>query len=402
MKTLPFALALCATLAITLAFPLPGFSAPDKKGKSQPAAESTKSPDRPGKKMPESKPSESKSRPASVAQPRMETRPFLGVATSPIAPVLRDHLEIPEGFGIQIEFVVEDSPAEKAGLRPKDLLTRFEDQMLTTPEHLALLVRSKKKGDSVEVTFIRKGKETNAKVTLGETKAPLQPQWPRTYGKAEAQAPLLEWRFNGRDMPSFEGKEIESEIRRYQDRIQEWMEKQQPQRFQPRPPQGSKPQAGAPEPPQPALPLPGKTESRSESRVLIMPGKGSEGKPPAISVRPGFPVSVFSGNSMIRIDNPEGEVSIQGKDGKHEIKIVNADGETVYEGDYHPEKGNAGLPEEARKQLEKMKLDDLKMLGVPKAGAKAESKTEIKIEVGTSESKSTSPTKKKSDKGDLL
>ena len=136
---------------------------------------------------------------------------------------------------------------------------------------------------------------------------------------------MFEWRLNGKEMPAIDGKEIEKEIRRYQDRIQEWMEQQQPQKFQPRPPMPGKPQAATPDQPKPALPLPGKSAQKSSSRITIAPGRGQERgqKPPAISVRPGFPVSVFSGNSMIRIDNPEGEVSIQGKDGKHTIKIVN-------------------------------------------------------------------------------
>ena len=220
---------------------------------------------------------------------------------------------------------------------------------------------------------------------------------------------MFEWRLNGKEMPPIDGKEIEQEIRRYQDRIQEWMEKQQPQRFQPRPPMPGRPQAEKkPDQAKPALPLPGKNEqkgassSSSSSRIFIAPGQGKQPgqKPPAISVSPGFPVSVFSGNSMIRIDNPEGEVSIQGKDGKHTIKIVNADDETVYEGDYDPEKGTKGLPEEARKQLEKMKPDDLKMLGLPKIEAKVDGKSEIKIEIGNGSEKSKAP--RKDDKGDLL
>ncbi|MCB1232068.1 MAG: PDZ domain-containing protein [Verrucomicrobiae bacterium] len=314
----------------------------------------------------------------SKTSPATEVRPWLGVATSPIAPVLREHLELPEGFGVQIEYVVEGSPADKAGLTERDILTRYDDQLLTTPEHLAVLVRSMKKGDKVTLTLIRKGAEQTVDVTLGENEVPVQPEWPQPgYG---FQFP------NGPE----NSRQWQDSVKRYQDRLRDWVERAEPQRFhpQPQPEPPVRPEPEMARPGKPALPLPEDQPERNakpprESAETI-PGDGA-GKPPALSVRPGFPIEVFSGAGLIRIDNEEGEVSIKVENGEHSIKIVNADGETVYEGDYDPEKGPEALPEEARKQLKKMKLDDLKLLGVPQGGngTTTETKTEIKIQIGT-------------------
>lgn len=361
-------------LALSLASGLAVLNAADPKPKP------------PKKDPPAERPSP---RPPAKAEPRTELRPWLGVATSPVAPVLREHLELAEGFGIQVEYVVEDSPAEKAGLTARDILTKLNEQQLTTPDHLALLVRSLKKGDQITLTLIRKGAEQTVDVTLGENEVSVQPEWPRAYGFEMRPSPdnPRQWQFHGEfPVPDLEGKpgdDWRESIRDYQDRLREWMEHHEPRRFH-RPPSDDR--EPATDTPRPALPLP--DHAAVENPDPKKPGDG-QGKPPAISVRPGFPIEVFSGAGLIRIDNEQGEVSIQAKDGAHTIKIVNADGDTIYEGDYDPAKGDDGLPEEARRHLKKMKLDDLRLLQVPqsKAPEEGEAKTEIKIEIGSGEPK---------------
>lgn len=360
-------------------------------------------------KVPRSQPGERGSMEHRDAEPRTEIRPWLGVATSPVAPVLREHLELAEGFGIQVEYVVEGSPAEKAGITERDIFTKLDEQLLTTPEHLAVLVRSMKKGDKVTVTLIRKGAEQTVDVTLGENEVPVQDDWPRSYGLNFGPSPEnpRQWQFHGQfpapDGP--EAKEWQESVREYQDQLRDWVERNHPQRFhvEPRAPRdGRRMENDTPPPAKPALPLPAEKDKPApkKSDDEKRPGDGN-GKPPALSVRPGFPIEVFSGAGLIRIDNEEGEVSIQSQDGEHSIKIVNAAGETVYEGDYDPEKGTKGLPKEAQNQLHKMKLDDLQLLGVPQGsaqpGTKTETKTEIKIQIGADPAEEEAPADTKAD-----
>lgn len=108
----------------------------------------------------------------SIAQTTSEsglvTKPWIGVATSEVPKTLREYLELSEGFGIQITHIPEDSPAAEVGLKPGDILTKFNDQLLISPIHLAILVRAQEKGDSVELTYIRKGAEKVIAVELSE------------------------------------------------------------------------------------------------------------------------------------------------------------------------------------------------------------------------------------------
>jgi len=100
---------------------------------------------------------------------------FLGVGTSAPTPILREQLKLSEGMGLVVEVVEKDSPAEKAGIKRYDVLTKLEDQWLVNAEQLAVLVRSKKPGDELELTVIRGGSSMQVKAKLDEHElAPLE------------------------------------------------------------------------------------------------------------------------------------------------------------------------------------------------------------------------------------
>lgn len=62
--------------------------------------------------------------------------------------------------------VVPDSPAAQAGLQSGDIITKIGGQPITASNTLTVLVGEHKVGDSVEITYLRDGKERTAKVTL--------------------------------------------------------------------------------------------------------------------------------------------------------------------------------------------------------------------------------------------
>ena len=95
---------------------------------------------------------------------------YLGVATMPLDPVAAYQLDLPEGVGLAVVEVAEDGVV-KGKLVEHDILQKLDDQILTSPEQLAVLVRRHKSGDTVKLTALRKGKEEVIKVTLGETDA---------------------------------------------------------------------------------------------------------------------------------------------------------------------------------------------------------------------------------------
>ncbi|MET8740937.1 trypsin-like peptidase domain-containing protein [Streptomyces sp. NPDC004728] len=70
--------------------------------------------------------------------------------------------------GVALVSVTKDGAADKAGLRPGDVITRIDDQPVTTITTLSEALASDKPGQKVTVTYLRDGSEKTAKVTLGE------------------------------------------------------------------------------------------------------------------------------------------------------------------------------------------------------------------------------------------
>jgi hypothetical protein len=93
---------------------------------------------------------------------------YLGVSTSPVPGALRQHLGLPEGLGLVVDFVEPDSPAQKAGLKQYDILTKLDDQILVNAQQLAVVVRTHKSGDEVKIKLIRGGKEQSLSAKLVE------------------------------------------------------------------------------------------------------------------------------------------------------------------------------------------------------------------------------------------
>ena len=92
----------------------------------------------------------------------------LGITMDEIPALTRSQLGLPEGIGVAVEHVAKGSAAEKAGLKINDIITQLDDQLIINGQQLQTLIRTKKPGDEVTVTYIRKGKEHKAKVKLAK------------------------------------------------------------------------------------------------------------------------------------------------------------------------------------------------------------------------------------------
>ncbi len=107
--------------------------------------------------------------------PRGEMKPtsYIGVLTRPLAPDVRAQAGLAEGFGLIIEEVMQDSPAQKAGLQQHDVLVQLGDQRLVNQEQLSALVRAEKKDSDVTFTIKRAGAEQRVTVKVGEKMMPV-------------------------------------------------------------------------------------------------------------------------------------------------------------------------------------------------------------------------------------
>jgi len=95
---------------------------------------------------------------------------YLGIAMDEIPPLTRAQLDIPEGVGVAVSYVAKDSPAQKAGLKTNDVITRLNDQLIINAQQLQTLIKTKKEDEEVTLTYYRKGKKQNTKAKLSKGK----------------------------------------------------------------------------------------------------------------------------------------------------------------------------------------------------------------------------------------
>jgi membrane-associated protease RseP (regulator of RpoE activity) len=94
-------------------------------------------------------------------------RPWLGVYTQEITTDLRDGLDLRDNDnGVLVNRVVEDSPADRAGLRKGDLIVRFNSRSVESPEALARMVGDARNGQDIALEILRHGDRQTLSVTL--------------------------------------------------------------------------------------------------------------------------------------------------------------------------------------------------------------------------------------------
>ena len=94
------------------------------------------------------------------------------VATHPVIGVMLDTTY--EGEGVKIATgpsngsapITKSGPADKAGLRPGDVIIKFDGRPVAGPDEFVVAIRAKSVGDQVELTIRRGTSERTVKMTL--------------------------------------------------------------------------------------------------------------------------------------------------------------------------------------------------------------------------------------------
>jgi hypothetical protein len=102
----------------------------------------------------------------------------LGIQVERPSDVLADHLGLLEGFGLVVVSVRPDSPAGKAGIKPKDIIMEWGGKEVPSDAAAFKDLVDKTGKAPIEVQVIRKGKlETIKNVTLPERRVdPVRPR----------------------------------------------------------------------------------------------------------------------------------------------------------------------------------------------------------------------------------
>lgn len=123
---------------------------------------------------------------SALAQSARE-RGFLGVMLQDLSGDLRDSYDY-RGSGVLVTDVTSGSPADRAGLRDGDIVTRFRGRRVDSSSDLTQQVRDTRPGERVSLTVWRDGRERTVSATMGSL---------ADRGGDDEQAPS--WRDRGND-----------------------------------------------------------------------------------------------------------------------------------------------------------------------------------------------------------
>ncbi|WP_205651123.1 Do family serine endopeptidase [Tsuneonella mangrovi] len=94
-------------------------------------------------------------------------RGYLGVQIQPVTGDLADSLGLPQNRGEFVQAVEPGQPADKAGIKPGDIVTKVGGKDVTNDQTLSFLVANIKPGTSVPVELYRQGQHRTVNVTVG-------------------------------------------------------------------------------------------------------------------------------------------------------------------------------------------------------------------------------------------
>ncbi len=95
------------------------------------------------------------------------TRGWLGIMIQDLTPDLAKSFEITETKGVIVADVVTDGPADKAGLKRGDVITKLNGKEIENAHTLSRMVAGTAPDGQVSVTIVRDGKEKEIKATVG-------------------------------------------------------------------------------------------------------------------------------------------------------------------------------------------------------------------------------------------
>ncbi len=93
-------------------------------------------------------------------------RGWLGLELQNLSPQLAESFGIGDQSGVLVAGIVRHSPAYKAGIVPGDIILRFDNQDTGDAKIIQDEIASRKPGDKVNISGLRKGKEFNTEANI--------------------------------------------------------------------------------------------------------------------------------------------------------------------------------------------------------------------------------------------
>jgi hypothetical protein len=301
--------------------------------------------------------------------------PYIGVVSVPVQPVLSAQLGLEEGFGLVVENVLPDSPAQAAGIQRFDILKQLNDQQLMSPDQLARLVNRVGKDGEATVAIIRKGQEQKLTVKVGEKLLPPRSEQEGMkfpgfgamggFNRPMDREQMEELRRRMQETGGREGndpmrgmqdrmREIQERMRGYQESMRQYQEKLREWQKNPGTEMPAMPQM-------PELPgEPGGLERRSRpGQPAIRPADLLRELRPGD--RPETRADWSEGSSRwdatrarVKMRDADGEIEIGMNDGKRVLTVKNPQGDVVFTGPVDSPEERQAIPEQFRRKLASM------------------------------------------------
>jgi serine protease DegQ len=93
---------------------------------------------------------------------------FLGIQPAELTPEIAQQLGVRRSGGVVVLDLVRGGPADKAGIRPGDVLTALDGKQIVTVEDFLAALRPHRPDDTVTVTILRGSARQDVKVTLAD------------------------------------------------------------------------------------------------------------------------------------------------------------------------------------------------------------------------------------------
>jgi serine protease Do len=93
-------------------------------------------------------------------------RGYIGISLRPVDEVSAKSLKLDKVAGALVDDIIKDSPAEKSGIEPGDVILELDGKPVNSSNDLQSLVAQRRAGDKVNLKIWREGKSINKQVTL--------------------------------------------------------------------------------------------------------------------------------------------------------------------------------------------------------------------------------------------
>jgi serine protease Do len=100
------------------------------------------------------------------------TRGWLGIGIQDLTPELAEYYGLKEKKGVLVSQVFKGDPAEKAGIKPNDIIVAVDGKPVTTGRELSATIAGLEVGNRTELTVIRNGKEKTLSAELAKRQDP--------------------------------------------------------------------------------------------------------------------------------------------------------------------------------------------------------------------------------------